>query len=159
MKLRNLMLGIILCSLTISASGATKARADIGPPRPPKGSGISPDEETTMVQMLSETVEIEITGKIGIYEAYWEDRNYPGYEALVNASFTMRNQGDAEEQMLVHFPMNLWSFYNGTLIQDFRVLVNGQELDWTTAHYSNSDLTWAIFDVTFPPQKNVNVRV
>ncbi|MBN2503368.1 MAG: hypothetical protein JXB38_21510 [Anaerolineales bacterium] len=166
MKSRNLILGIILCSLILSASGVVTAYADVGPPPSPDASNISPGEEQTMVQMVSERVEIEITGDSGVY--YQEPQplfygSVTGYEALVNASFTMRNRGEEDENMAVHFPLTYgvkWEEEQEfSYIRDFRVFVDGRQQEWTTKKYSYSDFTWAVFDVTFPANKNVIIKV
>ncbi len=76
------------------------ARADIAPPAEPPGSNISPGE-STQVQMLAETVQIQVQ-PVG-----YQSRPRLAVEfalASVKASFVMRNQGQAAEQLQVRFP-------------------------------------------------------
>jgi hypothetical protein len=87
-------------SAGLASIDAQPARADVGPPPPPVGSDLFPGDETTNVRMLSEHVTIDIAGY----------SSYSSGHANVTAVFNMRNIGEAEERMLVRFPMNHTSY-------------------------------------------------
>ncbi|MBN2503369.1 MAG: hypothetical protein JXB38_21515 [Anaerolineales bacterium] len=165
MKLRNLVLGIILFGLILPLSSAHPARANAAPPPPLPASNIGPGEEQTMVQMVSERVEIEVTGEQSAYihhqdgpSSYYEEY---GYEARVNAAYTMHNRGEKDESIAVHFPLMYLYEYLGeeSIVRDFHVFVGGQELNWVHVEYHYSDYLWAKFDVTFPDGKDVVIKV
>ena len=144
----------------------TRALADISPPEPPSGTNPEPGSETTNVQMLSETVLIDIDANNGY--------------GRVTATFKMRNLGDVDEQMDVRFPLDQtigWgdlcsapSFMNAT-IEDLRAKINGntistqityQTVPVVTGGEPSSTTTipcWANFPVSFQVGKDVLIEV
>src|SRR3989337_427888 len=89
-------LSVLTLAVLITLGVPFQVSADASPPLYPPGSALLPAGET-MVQMVAETVEINIapTGARADYEA----------------RFTMRNWGEATELMDVRFPLtdgNSW---------------------------------------------------
>jgi hypothetical protein len=90
---------LTLCTL-IGLMTVQSAKADPAPPPHPKLGGVVPYQPLkTNVQMMSETVFIDILTPPP------ENANKPK-QVKVNASFTMRNQGQTGEQMQVIFPLS-----------------------------------------------------
>jgi len=131
-------------------------RADIAPPGHPPGSNPEPGAEFTEVRMMAETVLIEVQAST--------PQNSLG-QAKVKADFTMRNQGSTSESMSVRFPLasnngfgeipeieNLSVEVNGSLVVTRRIL---QE----DPMWRGDAVPWAEFDVTFPPNQDVNILV
>jgi len=157
------------------------ARADAAPPPDPTVSGIGPYQpQKTNVQMLSETVLIELPA---VSPTPQEPKWYSD-QIDVNASFNMRNQGQAEEKMQVIFPLTRldfpWLIANYEIIpSSFMAKVNGQSVPITeittppemtylpkngdpispTEGKFYQDVQWAAFDVTFPVQQDVLLEV
>ncbi|GAB4523896.1 MAG: hypothetical protein Fur0018_06990 [Anaerolineales bacterium] len=141
--------------------------ADAAPPDPPHGA--NPDTTVvTNVRMASETVVMDI-GMPGADEPW---------AAVVTADFTMRNMGEAVEDLDVRFPLDYTLFLGGQecenpepdfpSITDIRVWVNGQAVPVRTEYVSVKRLSdgqrmdvpcWAHFQVHFPPGKDVALRV
>lgn len=145
---------VIMCSLL--AALPTPVHADIAPPEQPPGSNPQPGAETTQVRMLSETVTMDIlsmvpSGSLG--------------QALVTASFTMRNTGSSEEKMAVRFPLGVADERSGNArINDFRVKVDGKaaatrEITGSDPYYDFGTVPWIEFDAVFPPEKDVMIQV
>ncbi len=145
-------------------------QADIAPPKAPAGSNIDSGEESTNVQMVAETVTIEIPST---------SKHETG-QATVTAVFQMRNLGDIEERMDVRFPLcGADSEFSETLdmqgyyyvfppVENFKVWVDGSSPPITTTYESLSrgggeerlDFPcWANFPVIFPPEKEVTIKV
>jgi len=131
-------------------------RADIAPPSFPPGSNPGPETEGTQVRMMAETVVIDVLG------------NTPSGSlgrAKVTADFTMRNLGSAVESMGVRFPIGSSNgFGEYPEIKDLQIFVNNQSV--ATRRISEVDPTWGSdpvpwseFDVNFPPNADVNIRV
>jgi tetratricopeptide (TPR) repeat protein len=82
----------------------------------------------------------------------------------------MRNQGDATEQILIGFPLTCdWCMVDETgypeVIDDLDIYVNSlqvayrqEELTFQSASELLS-VSWAVFDMTFPPDQDVFIRV
>lgn len=156
------------------------AKADISPPVAPGIGGLEPfDYQDTQVQMVYERVEMEL---FTVYEEGFEDEP-PTYKINVVAWFVMRNQGNQAEQMQAMFPTKNFndclefnqvssppSYAHYEIVPDsFNFQVDGENVPFTeieTKHPYDEickspgwDMTWAAFDVTFPVDKDVLVRV
>lgn len=88
-------LALVAGLLLLLPGAARPARADIAPPEPGVGSNLFPASPDTRVRMLAESVEIEVAAR---------SQNLAG-EAVITASFQMRNMGEAGEEMPVRFPL------------------------------------------------------
>lgn len=150
-------------------------RADIAPPAPPQGTGITPGSATTNVRMLAEKVVMDITGK----------NSHPTGDAIITADFQMHNLGQVEEKMNVRFPlcnvtrlasnepMNyLPQNYEYPPIDQFTASVNGAPArvsdtpyqpgdipSWDQTPHNESAPCWANFPVVFPPDQDVQIEV
>ena len=138
--------------------------SDVAPPEEPFGGDVAPGD-TTMVQMVSEVVEITVSED----ELAREDFEFFRPVADVDASFEMLNQGDEDELLEVHFPLNMYLFNYADWpvpeVSDFAVWVNGQEVSWTKVMLEHpldetSDaIAWAVFEVAFPVGQEVGLEV
>jgi len=148
---------LILFSALLSPG---QVRADIAPLRLPGGAALDPGDATTMVRMVAETVTLQVA----------PPNQEPFIEAQVSAEFTMRNMGDAVEQILVGFPLSCdWCMVDETgypeEIDDLMVYVNTQQVAThreELTFQSSSQLlsvSWAVFTITFPPGEDVFIRV
>jgi hypothetical protein len=165
-----ILLGFILCAVAASTSSPRTVKADAAPPPDPTVGGVGPYQpQKTNVQMMSEKVYIEVPpSPVDIQEFK---------QIKVNASFTMRNQGQAQEYMQVIFPLTRLNT-GGTEealyridLSSFAVKVNGKEVPFTTIttppeitvtdmdHGFSPDVKWAAFDVTFPVKQDVQLEV
>lgn len=160
-------ISVVSC-LTIKQS----AKADAAPGPDPTVSSVVPyHPQKTKVQMMSETVLIEVLSNNSTDTAQ--------EQTSVQASFTMQNQGKADETMQVVFPLtnldgSMYRYYD-IIPNTFVAKVNGQtvpiteiatppDLTYTPTKdtpfpspYSN--VLWAAFDVTFPTHKIVTLEV
>jgi hypothetical protein len=155
---------ILLISLPLTF---IKVSADVAPPEQPPGSNLAPGEDSTQVQMLSETVLFEV-----------QTAPWPGVPltsvvrdwAKVTANFTMLNHGQVDETMQVRFPLTNprgwgdgWGEYPE--IEDIRVWVDGSPVSTSevTSPSPRGDddppIVWAGFDVTFPAGEQVEIEV
>jgi len=160
----------VLVSVLLAAVIGLKAErvhADIAPPQQPPGSNISPDGETTQVQMVNERVVINV--QMGLLE--YDGNQYDGVRdyAVVTCHFLMRNHGSTDERLKVRFPLaepygmgDGWG--NQPEIGDLRIKVDGaareyhRELmpnDFDT--FTGELIPWAVFDVSFPAGKEVEI--
>lgn len=160
-----IMLVLILWTL-VALLSTQIANADAAPPPDPTVGGVGPYRpQKTNVQMMSEKVIIDVPPSPSNLEQ-------PKH-IKVNASFTMRNQGQVDEQMQVIFPLTrlntggteeaLYCIDTST----FHVKVHGRELSFTTIttppeititdmeHGFSPEVQWAAFDVTFPVKQDV----
>ena len=138
--------------------------ADVAPPEEPFGGDVAPGD-TTMVQMVSEVVEITVSED----EFARGDFDFYRPVADVDASFVMQNQGDEDELLEVHFPLNMYLFNYADWpvpeVSDFEVWVDGQQVGWTKVMLEHpldetSDaIAWAVFEVAFPVGQVVNLEV
>ena len=155
--IRAILIGLILLSALLSPG---PVRADIAPLRLPGGAALDPGDITTKVRMVAETVTLEVA----------PPNQEPFIEAQVSAEFTMRNMGDAPEQILVGFPLSCdWCMVDETgypeEIDDLTVYVNTlqvatrrEELTFQSSSQLLS-VSWAVFNVTFPPGEDVFIRI
>ena len=127
------------------------ALADMAPPGQPPGSNPGPGSEATQVRMLAENVLLDVQpvgeGSLG--------------RAQVTADFTMRNLGDKRERMAARFPIGSIDKFE---ISDLQVQVDGKNVRTRRIlgddpEYGFVQVPWVEFDVGFPPDKDVNVRV
>lgn len=155
--MRTILVGIILFSTLLNPG---KVRADVAPLQLPGGATLDPGDAATKVRMVAETVILEVA----------PPNPDPYIQAQVDAEFTMRNQGDATEQILVGFPLTCdWCMADETgypeEIDDLEIYVNSlqvatrqEELTFQSASELLS-VSWAVFDMTFPPDQDVFIRV
>jgi len=153
------------------------AQADAAPPPDPTVGGAGPYQPLkTKVQMMSETVLIEVIGNT---------LQVPDEQVRVSASFNMQNQGKSVEKMKVIFPLTRLSEYSEEQAlyevdyASFVVRVDGQivpttiistpsekgyMLEWDSHSASPSSgflpsVNWAAFEATFPVHKNILLQV
>lgn len=159
-----------LCAL-LGVQPAQLAQADGAPPPDPTVGGVGPYQpQKTNVQMMSETVLIEVPPSPSNVEDPKQIR--------VKASFTMRNQGQIEEQMDVIFPLTRLDSAGTTApslyeidISSFVARVDGKSVPITQISTPPEvtavdleqgfppDVQWAAFPVTFPVSKEVLLEV
>lgn len=164
------ILVLTICTLLGSAS-LQPVKADAAPPPDPTVGGVGPYQpQKTNVQMMSETVFIDVP-------------HSPPNESKpirVNAVFIMRNQGQTEEQMQVIFPLSRLGYDNNpeqsvylVSLSSFVAKVNNQAVPISRIttpgepieDYSNPppgyslDVLWAAFPVTFPVKQDVWLQV
>lgn len=162
----------VFISLFLLAFFFHPVSADIAPPPPPESGNILPGQQTTNVRMVSEYVLLDVAATSGDQMPY----------ANVNATFTMRNQADQEEEMNVRFPLNLlFPMYQSDLeecpypegnfpqISNFQAQVNGKAIKVTTLYETKQDkfgdrpeinvACWASFPVVFPAQEDTTIDV
>ncbi|MBE0699074.1 MAG: hypothetical protein IH586_19315 [Anaerolineaceae bacterium] len=162
----------ILVFLLLLALHVHPVRADVAPPPPPEGANILPNQPSTQVRMLAETVLIDVAATTGKQKPM----------AKVSATFTMRNLGSQEEKMEVRFPLNLlFPQYQSDLeecpypeggfpeISSLNAKVDGKLAKITTSYQRLKDpygsrpeknvACWANFAVTFPLQQDVIIEV
>ena len=159
-----IVLGLCACLLFNIAP----AQADVAPPQQPPGANPQPGSEQTQVQMAAETVVISV--QTTPFQANSSGENVVNDWAKVNVSFTMHNQGTADETMQVRFPLENpkgWGdgFGKYPLIHNFAVQVNGSPVNTTTVttpnpgQASDPPVHWASFGVTFPVGQDVPIKV
>ena len=164
------LLVCVLCTLLGTVS-FHPVKADAAPPPDPTVGGIGPYQpQKTNVQMISETVFIDVPHSP-------PEQSKP---IRVNAVFIMRNQGQTEEQMQVIFPLSRLGYDNNpeqsvylVRLSSFVAKVNNQAVPisqiTTPAEpiedYSNPppgyslEVLWAAFPVTFPVKQDVWLQV
>jgi tetratricopeptide (TPR) repeat protein len=164
--------GLLILALIVltSLTNAQTVKADVAPPEPPSGTNPIPGSETTNVRMMSETVLITIDADSAASNGF----------ASVNATFTMRNLGDVDEQMNVSFPLDQTIGWAGLCyapflyfppISDLKASVNGKAVE-TQKTYQTVTLPaekepyptasvpcWAHFPVSFPVGKDVIIQI
>lgn len=154
--LRAILIALILFCALLSPD---QARADAAPLELPGGAALDPGEAATQVRMVAETVTLVVT----------PPNQEPYIEARVNADFTFRNLGDTPEQILVGFPLTCdWCMVDENRwpeeIEDLTIYVNSLQIttrrEVLTFHTPNEllSVSWAVFDVTFPPGQDVFIR-
>jgi tetratricopeptide (TPR) repeat protein len=149
---RSVLLSILIILFIFPSSAA----ADIAPPAQPPGSNVQPGSETTQVQMLAETVLIDV-------QAGAPSKSLG--QAHVTASFTMHNRGDGSETMAVRFPVSASDgYFSYPTIKDLRVKVNDKtvptrDVQGEDPYHSPNPVPWAEFDVSFPPGRDVPIQV
>ena len=155
------LLFLVALILTLLLAFPRPALADIAPPESPPGSNLSPGSEFTQVRMEAEAVILDVLSQ--------SQSNWIG-QAKVTATFHMRNQGSSAESMQVRFPLANVNGYgdgfgNYPEIRDLRVKLDGKTIPAqriTTPSpnvYTNHQIPWAAFPVTFPAQQDVQIEV
>jgi hypothetical protein len=145
----------------------SSVHADIAPPAQPPGSALTPDNNSTMVQMISEKVVIQV---VNIANLYYLENPFGAVNAKVSASFFMQNQGGKEEKIQARFPLTNFSgegdqSFHFPEIQHFRVWVNQVEKKWVITetpninNKNNPPIKWASFEVPFPVGKQIQIDV
>lgn len=159
-----------ICTLLGSVSFQL-VKADAAPPPDPTVGGIGPYQpQKTNVQMMSETVYIDVPHSP-------PEQSKP---IRVNAVFVMRNQGQTEEQMQVIFPLSRLGYDNNpeqsvylVSLSSFVAKVNDKPVpisQITTPaeipenyseleHGYSMEVLWAAFPVTFPVKQDVWLQV
>ncbi len=154
MKIERLLL--VLCVLVLVCI-PTPAHADVAPPQQPPGANPEPGSDATQVRMVAETVLIDVTAGASSQSLG---------QARVTADFTMRNLGQAAENMAVRFPLGAddgWGHIKE--ITGLQVNVAGRQvlthrIQGEDPYFSWRDpAPWASFDVTFPPGADIPIRV
>jgi hypothetical protein len=158
---------LIILSLLIPSQ---PVRADVAPPPAPQLGGLEPfGYQETNVQMVYERVEMEV-GQIFLFSSDPQNR------VTVTAYFTMHNQGKTSESMQVIFPLesftdcesssetaNNYTYYQVNK-DSFKVVIDGnivpaREVVTPHPHEDCDKMTWAGFDVNFPVDQDVVIRV
>jgi hypothetical protein len=170
-----LVRAILVCTICalLGSISIQSVKADAAPPPDPTVGGIGPYQpQKTNVQMISETVFIDVPPS--------PLRPEPSKPIKVHASFTMRNQGQTEEQMQVIFPLSRLGYDNNqeqslylVSMSSFVAKVNGKTVpisEITTPAEFPEDISkmesgftmevlWAAFPVTFPVKQDVLLQV
>lgn len=143
------------------------ARADIAPPPEVEIGGLHSFQDTE-VQMMYERVELELQ------MFHSEDGVDPlQNRVVVNAYFVMKNQGVMDESMQAVFPSQSWPICHGntsgdsftfySIIQDsFEIAIDGVVVPTSVleAPYGECpDYPWMSFDINFPVNKEILVKV
>lgn len=144
-----------LAMIAVILAWYSPAEADAAPPRTAPGNSILPPGETR-VQMLAEAVLIAIDPS-GRDDAPVE----------ITADFTMRNQGEAPEEMMVRFPLeSLDGMGDGwglpARVSSFAAFVGGDAVpvsNLVEPFEGGLPIAWAAFPVRFPPQTDTRIRV
>ncbi len=148
------------------------ARADVAPPPAPQLGGLEPfGYQETNVQMVYERVEMELSPYL------WSADDFSKARVDVTAYFTMHNRGNEPESMQAIFPLESFTecqpqdvgirdsdTYYMVTPYSFEVLINGkgvpvQNVVTKHPHEGCEQMTWAGFDVTFPAEEDVTIRV
>ena len=145
---------IVVCLSLIALIPVKSVSADIAPPRQPPGANLSPANEFTKVQMLEETVIINVLPVTDLSEMG---------TAEVWAEFLMKNLGDESETLLVRFPLSVNDgHFNFPEIDDFQVYADNIMLDTDPlqmpGEYGDT-IQWVHFEVDFPPGEVVELEV
>lgn len=143
----------------------TVVRADMAPPMAPPGSNLLPGGESTYVRMMAETVTMVIET---------DPTDQEKVIGRTTAVFTMRNIGTNEERMQARFPLSFSDggndgYFNYPEIPAISVKVDGRNAatrremqppyNARTWGEVRPEVPWAVFEVAFPPQKDVRVEV
>lgn len=146
------------------------ARADMAPPPAPGLGGLRPLQyQPTEVQMVYERVEMTLNS------LPTEDNYRIEDKVDVTAWFVLRNTGSKDEEMRAAFPLDSLTFCNdqyrnaprsfGTswsfvVPESFKVASDGLELQTQITEIEGIDcVSWATFDIKFPVNKDVLVKV
>jgi hypothetical protein len=143
--------------------------ADIAPEPEVELGGLQPSPfKPTEVAMLYERVEMEL----GMFQDDTERQEVQN-RVMVNAYFVMQNQGEVDETMQAVFPSQSAPVCRGNyhgdsftayyILEDsFDVSINGTTVPTSTlnAPYADcEDYPWMAFDVTFPANQEVLIKV
>lgn len=141
---------------------ANAVLADVAPPDVPPGANILPGSETTQVQMLSETVLLDVISN---------PTSGAAGQARTTAIFTMRNTGKQTETLAVRFPLTFWNgasdgFSNYPEIRDLKAYINEKSTPTRRVFepspydtWEGRPIPWAAFDVVFPAGEDVQLKV
>ncbi len=151
--MKRILSAILLAALCVAILSSV-ARADIAPPQQPPGSNPGPGNESTQVRMMTETVTIDVL-------------TVDPPQAHVSAFFTMRNLGDSTEFLAVRFPiaandgwhMGFSEIKNVSIKVDDQVTSFGRIQGPEPTFGSDNNVPWAEFGVSFPPGKDVQIKV
>ena len=154
--MKRILQALVFLCFALALSAPRLARADVAPPGQPPGSNPEPGTEVTQVRMVAETVLLDVLastpqGSFG--------------QAKVTADFTMRNLGTASESMGVRFPLGSNNgFGEVPEIRNVSIKVDGlpvvmRRILQADPLWSTDPVPWAEFDVTFPPNQEVDIQV
>jgi hypothetical protein len=153
--IRRIFLGLILLTYFLPQN---QVKADIAPFELPDGASIYPSVPTK-VRMVSEIISLDVPPP---------SPDLP-VEAKVIVKFSMRNVSQASEKLVVGFPIScIWCVGSDGMpakIDDFAVEINSTRI--ATRDVISPTLApplyqineWSLFDVTFPPEQDVNIQV
>ena len=155
-----ILCGILICAFALCEPFPVYA-ADVAPPDWTPGANPQPGSPATQVRMEAETVVIDI-------QSSQRKENYPAW-AKVTAEFTMRNLGQQVEKLAVRFPLTNMDgdgFGGYPEIQDLTAAVNGKPIrvsrkteEYIDAFDRKAEIAWGVFDVNFPVNEPVNIKV
>ena len=176
--MKRLQLICLVLVVSISFPPSSIVQADMAPPPAPGVGGLEPFKyQDTNVQMVFERVEMEVAN---IPQKDFNDLSQGDDKVNVNAWFMLHNLGKVEETMQVVFPLGNFndctSFqkqsqppsYMSLIVmpETFTAAVNGVPVtisDVTTDHPHKDEgcttMEWAAFNVTFPVNQDVLVRI
>ena len=176
--MKRLQLICLVLVVSISFPPSSIVQADMAPPPAPGVGGLEPFKyQDTNVQMVFERVEMEVAN---IPQKDFNDLSQGDDKVNVNAWFMLHNLGKVEETMQVVFPLGNFndctSFqkqsqppsYMSLIVmpETFTAAVNGVPVtisDVTTDHPHKDEgcttMDWAAFNVTFPVNQDVLVRI
>ena len=154
--MKHILRWLVLILVVVMLGVPSAVRADVAPPAQPPGSNPGPETEGTQVRMVAETVTIDVRAGAAANSLS---------RAKVTADFTMRNLGSTAESMGVRFPISSNNgFGEFPEIQDLQIFVDNKSV--STRRISEVDplwgsdpVPWSEFDVNFPPNVDVNIRV
>lgn len=145
------------------------AHADVAPPPAPGLGGLRPLQyQSTEVQMVYERVEMTLNSLPTEDDYMIEDK------IDVTAWFVLRNTGSKDEEMKAAFPLGSLTFcaqdysdprtfgisFSFVIPGSFKVASDGVELQTEITEIEGIDcVSWATFDVKFPVNKDVLVKV
>jgi hypothetical protein len=147
---------MVFAFVVVALAVPSSVRADVAPPSHPPGSNPGPETEGTQVRMMAETVVLDVLPN--------SDVNDLG-QAKVSADFTMRNLGNETESMGVRFPISSDNgFGQYPELQSIAVKVDGKTIPTkrimeADPMWGSTPVPWAQFDVTFPPNQDVQIEV
>lgn len=165
MKTKSLFRIVVFLVVLVNATIFTfPVQADIAPPDFPPGTNPIPGNEVTQVRLLDETVVLELLTKSG------STSDQPPAQARTSATFILRNLSTQPEKMAVRFPLTFWNgvndgFFRFPEIQDFQAFVDGKPVRTRRVNQASpfggekTEIPWAEFDVTFPADQKVEIKV
>ncbi len=154
--MKHILRWLVLILVVVMLGVPTVVHADVAPPSHPPGANPGPETEGTQVRMLAETVTINVLAGA--------PDNSLG-KAKVTADFTMRNLGSAAEKMGVRFPISSDNgFGEFPEIKDVQIFVDNKtvsarRISEVDPLWGGEPVPWSEFDVNFPPDTDVNIRV
>ena len=156
---RTLLLVSLFSSLFFAGIFTGTVSADPAPPSPPMGGNILSVDEITMVQMVAEEVLIDVGPGIETMINSWGDEVW-GYQLAFHCQFWFENQGEQSEELTVRFPIYEFASDDDVRISIHSIKVNGVAVDWWEDDVPGGwGYVWAHFDVSFPPQEEVEIQI